>query len=181
MYNESGFGRSSAPYEYVVTPKMTPALRMKKVLFIMIYVVWGGGLLLVGSTVGKLFLPLLAFIPVTLWMLVFFTWKYTNVAYEYSFGGGNLTVNRLFGEKTRKKIIEVQIRDLTHVYSYDTDCQKKIKDFDADTEIMAASSMDAERLIAIFWTNEDNKKFVLYFEADEKAMRILKYYNSSVR
>ena len=99
MYNESGFGTGGSPYEYVVTPKMTPTLRMKKILFIALYILWGGGLLVVGSTVGKLFLPLLAFIPVTLWMLIFFTWKYTKVAYEYSFWSGELKVNRMFGEK----------------------------------------------------------------------------------
>ena len=38
MYNESGFGTGGSPYEYVVTPKMTPTLRMKKILFIALYI-----------------------------------------------------------------------------------------------------------------------------------------------
>ena len=52
-----------------------------------------------------------------------------------------------------------------------------IKDFAPEREIFAVSSNDAERLVAVLWTDENNKKTVLYFEADEKAMRILRYYN----
>lgn len=179
MYNESGFGTGGSPYEYVVTPKMTPALRMKKLFFIALYILWGGGLVIVGAAV-RIIAPLLAFIPVTLWMLVFFTWRYTKVAYEYSFWSGELKVNRLLGERSRKKIVEVKIRELTHVYSSNADNREKIKKFSADTEIFAASSNDAERLVVALWTDENNKKIALYFEADEKAMRILRYYNSSV-
>lgn len=179
MYNESGFGTGGSPYEYVVTPKMTPASRLKKFLFILFYVVWGGGLIIVGAVV-RIIAPLLAFIPVTVWMLIFFTWKYTKVAYEYSFWGGELKVNRLLGERSRKKIVGVKIRDLKHIYPCNADNHEKIKAFFADTEIFAASSPDAERLAAVLWTDENNKNVVLYFEADEKAIRILKYYNSSI-
>ena len=181
MYNESGFGTGGSPYEYVVTPKMTPALRMKKMLFIALYILWGGGLLIVGSTVGKLFLPLLAFIPVTLWMLVFFTWKYTNVAYEYSFWGGELKVNRMFGEKSRRPLVTVKIRELKAVYPCKDSYRAEIKNFAPEREIFAASSDDADRLVVALWTDENNKKVALYFEADEKAYRILRYYNSSIQ
>ncbi len=179
MYNESGFGTGGSPYEYVVTPKMTPALRIKKLIFVALYILWGGGLLIVGATVGKLFLPLLAFIPVTLWILIFFTWRYTQVAYEYSFWGGELKVRRLLGERSGKKLAEVKIRDLKHIYLCHADNREKIKDFSADTEIFAASSPDSERLVALLWTDENNKNVILYFEADEKAIRILKYYKPS--
>ena len=179
MYNESGFGKGGAPYEYVVTPKMTPALRLKKILFIALYILWGGGLLIVGATV-RIIAPLLAFIPVTLWMLVFFTWKYTKVAYEYSFLGGELKVNRMLGEKTRRTLVTVKIRDLKAVYPCKDFDRTEIKAFVPDRAIFAASSDDAERLVAALWKDENNKKIVLYFEADEKAMRILHYYNSSV-
>ena len=179
MYNESGFGTGGSPYEYVVTPKMTPALRMKKMLFIALYILWGGGLIIVGSAV-RIIAPLLAFIPVTLWMLIFFTWKYTKVAYEYSFWGGELKVNRLLGERSHKKLVEVKIRELKHIYRCNSENSEKIKEFSADTEILAASSNDAERLVAALWIDENGKKMILYFEADDKAVRILKYYNSSI-
>ena len=178
MYNESGFGTGGSPYEYVVTPKMTPALRMKKLFFIALYILWGGGLIIVGAAV-RIIAPLLAFIPVTLWMLVFFTWKYTKVAYEYSFWGGEIKVNRMLGEKSRRTLVTVKIRDLKAVYPCKNSDRAEIKEFAPEKEIFAASSEDAERLVAALWIDESDKKVVLYFEADEKAIRILKYYNSS--
>ena len=179
MYNESGFGTGGSPYEYVVTPKMNTALRMKKMLFIALYILWGGGLIIVGAAV-RIIAPLLAFIPVTLWMLVFFTWKYTKVAYEYSFWGGELKVNRMLGEKSRRTLVTVKIRELKAVYPCKDSDRTEIKAFAPEREIFAASSDDAENLVAALWTDENNQKTVLYFEADEKAMRILRYYNSSI-
>lgn len=176
MNTESGFGTSGSPYEYVVSPKMSPKLRMKKLLMIGLYILWGVGLLVVGSIV-KLILPLLAFIPISLWILVHFTWRYTQVAYEYSFFGGTLKVNRLLGERSRRMIVEIKIRDLDSV----SRCHgEDINAFEADRKIFAASASDAERLVAAVWTDENNQKSILYFEADEKALRILRYYNSTV-
>ena len=160
-------------------PQDAPCIETEKILFIALYILWGGGLLIVGATV-RIIAPLLAFIPVTLWMLVFFTWKYTKVAYEYSFWGGELKVNRMLGEKTRRTLVTVKIRDLKAVYPCKDSDRKEIKDFAPEKEIFAASSDDADRLVAALWTDENNKKIALYFEADEKAMRIIRYYNSSV-
>lgn len=180
MYNESGFGTGGSPYEYVVTPKMTPALRLKKMLLIALYILWGGGLIIVGAAV-RIIAPLLAFIPVTLWMLVFFTWKYTKIAYEYSFWGGELKVNRMLGERSRRTLVTVKIRDLKSVYPCKDSDRTEIKEFAPEREIFAASSNDAERLVAALWSDENNQKVALYFEADEKAYRILRYYNASIQ
>lgn len=178
MNNESGFGTSGAPYEYVVSEKMTAAVKRKKILFVALYILWGAGLLIVGSIV-KLILPLLAFIPISLWILVYFTWRYTQVAYEYSFFGGEMKVNRLLGERSRRKLAEVKIRDFEAIYVCNAKNDEKMKEISADKEIFAASSKDAEGLSAVLWTDQDGQKTVLYFEADEKAVRILKYYNSN--
>lgn len=174
MNGENGFGTSGSPYEYVVSKKNSPQLKMKKMLMIGLYVLWGCGLLIVGSIV-KLILPLLAFIPISLWVLVYFTWRYTQVAYEYSFFGGMLKVNRLLGERSRRTITEIKIRDLESVVSCGGE---DIDAFVADRKILAVSAFDTNRMAAAVWTDENNKKNILFFEADEKAIRILRYYNS---
>ena len=178
MYNESGFGTGGTPYEYVVTPKADRKLKMKKILFLLLYFAYGGGLLIVGSTVGKLFLPLLAFIPVTVWILVFFTWRYTQVAYEYSFWGGELTVNRMLGERSKKKMLNVKIRDLEQIEWYRGEHRETIDAIAVEKKIFAVSSPEADRLVSVVWTDENGQKAMLIFEADEKAVKILKYYNS---
>jgi hypothetical protein len=177
---DSTLGMMGTAYEYVVTPKATGALRMKKLLFIALYILWGGGLLILGSTVGKLFLPLLAFVPVSLWILIWLTWKYTQVSYEYAFESGTLKVNRLLGERTRRPIVEVEIRDIQKCYPNTEESREEIATLYADREIFVASSKDSERSIAILWNDEDQKKNVLWFEPDEKALKILHRYNSIV-
>ena len=75
----------------------------------------------------------------------------------------------------------VAIRELKAVYPCKDSYRAEIKNFAPEREIFAASSDDAERLVAALWTDENNKKTVLYFEADEKATRILRYYNSAIQ
>ena len=83
MSMETGTGAGSA-YEYVVAEKQSASLRMKKIALILLYVVWALGFLAVGLLL-RIVAPLLAFIPITLWILVFFTWRFTQVEYEFSF------------------------------------------------------------------------------------------------
>lgn len=177
MDSNTSFGTMGSPYAYVVAEKMTSKLRMKKILFIALYVLWGGGVL-VGGTALQVVAPLLAFIPISLWILIWLTWRFTQVSYEYAFESGTLKVNRMLGERSRRKLAELKIRDIEKIYSKINDNHGKLDTFGCDNTIFAASSEDAERLIAILWTNE-NKKTVLYMEADEKALKILRYYNSS--
>ena len=120
--------------------------------------------MIVGSIV-KLILPLLAFIPISLWILVYFTWRYTQVAYEYSFFGGVLKVNRLLGEKSRRTIAEIKIRDLDSV-SY---CRSgDIDAFEVDRKLFAASALDAERLVDAVWVDESKQKTYSFLKRMKK-------------
>lgn len=172
---DSTLGIMGSSYEYVVTPKATGALRIKKMLLIALYILWGGGVLIVGAAV-RIVAPLLAFIPLSLWILIWLTWKYTQVSYEYSFGSGTMKVNRLLGERTRRAMVEIKISNIEKYYTSDDD----LNSLKTDKEFFVASSRDSERLIAIVWVDEEQKKNVLWFEADEKALKILHRYNSTV-
>ncbi|MBE6633680.1 MAG: hypothetical protein E7620_04970 [Ruminococcaceae bacterium] len=174
MYNESGYGTGADPYVYAVTPKKSKALTLKKLCMIAVYVVWVVGLIGIGAAV-RIVAPLLAFIPVTLWMLIFFTWRYTQVSYEYSFWGGSLKVTKLYGDRTRRLLLDVKIRDLEGVFSRGSKAWEALPEH----SIHAASSEDAERLVAAVYRDCKGERSVLYFEADEKARDILRYYNAS--
>ena len=66
MNNNAGFGSSGIPYEEAVREAKSGKLMLKKVLLILAYVGYAGGLLLAGS-MTKLILPLLALIPIWLY------------------------------------------------------------------------------------------------------------------
>ena len=92
---DSGFNTSGAPYEYTVAEKKNGKLVFKRITLIALYILWGAVFLFAGFAL-RIIVPFLALIPLSLWVLVFLTWRLTQVEYEYSFFGGALTALGLF-------------------------------------------------------------------------------------
>ena len=63
------------------------AARVGLILFYVTYVM---AILFIGMKFSFI-APLLAFIPISLWIIVFITWRYVSVEYEYSLTSGTLT------------------------------------------------------------------------------------------
>ncbi len=179
MDSNTGFGANGAPYEYAVAEAKTLSLKLKKIAFIALYVLWGLSLLFVGI-ITRILVPLLALVPLTTWILVYFTWKYTQVEYEYSFFTGTLTVSRVLGNRTRKVLLKVAIRELAAVFPYVDANVDRANAYSAEYTLFAASSMEAESLYIALWQDETTgKRSMLCFEANEKALKIIRYYNAS--
>ncbi len=179
MNSDSGFGSSGAPYEYTVAEANNKALKTKKALFIAAYVAYVGIIFGIGS-MTKILLPFLCFIPLSLWFIIWLTWRLTQVEYEYSFFSGTLTVNRILGNRTRKKMTEVHIKDLSAIFPANEANQSKIEAYAAENTIFAASEAVAENLWVAIWNDtESGKRCALYFEPNEKAVKILGYYNKA--
>ena len=178
MNNDSGFGANGVPFEYAVGEAKTKKLKMKKIALITAYVLWGA-LALIGGAATKV-LPILCFIPLSIWIFAFLTWKYTEVEYECSFFSGDLTVSKILGGKTRKKMVTVHLRNLSAVLPCTDENLSRIEAFGATERYFAASAPTAANLHAALWEDADTKKrCVLYFEPNEKAIKIIKYYNMS--
>ena len=179
MNDNAGFGSAGIPYEYTVSEQKNLRLTFKRISLIALYALWAVGLLLIGARV-KLILPLLALIPVTTWMLVFFTWRFTQVEYEYSFFSGEMTVCRVLGGRSRKQLAAIKIRDLAAVHvCADEASVDKIDAFNAEHVVFAASSTESPSLCAALWNDEETGTFALYFDCNEKAAKIIRYYNAS--
>lgn len=166
-----------APFEYVVAKAKTPTLYFQRITLISLYVLWGVGLFLVGAAT-RLLVYFLALVPLSLWVLVFFTWRLTQVEYEYSFFSGELTVSRLLGGRTRRELCCVQIKGLSRVLPYEDEYAAQIESFSADKVIFAASGEDSPSLYVALWSDADTR-YALVIEANEKALRILRYHNAS--
>ena len=177
MNTDSGFGSSGAPFEYAVAEANNKALKTKKALFLAGYVLY---VLVVFAVLTSINPYLIALVPVTLWMVIWLTWRFTQVEYEYSFFSGALTVSRVLGNRTRKKLLEIRIQNFSSVFAATEMNQSKIEAFAAENTIFAASEAKAENLWVALWTDaESGKRQALYFEPNEKAIKILKYYNAS--
>ena len=174
----AGFNSSGMPFECVVSEAKNYALKMKKLSLIALYALW---VIVFFSIVMiiKLYV-LITFVPVTLWMLVFFTWRYTQVQYEYSFFAGEITVSRILNERFRKEMLKVHIREFSSVVPCRDEYLGKINAFNAEKIFFAASAKDAPNRYAAMWQDEESgDKKLLYFEPDEKSLKILRYYNSA--
>lgn len=167
--------REFKTYEYVVAQKTEGKRRLEKPGMILLYVAFIIAWFIFGF-VSKMF-PLLELIPVTLWMLVFFTWRYVKVEYEYSIESGDMTISNIYGGRSRKKIVTFKLKDcslIAPVSTYDF----KAKDYEPEKIYNALSSEKAEdAYFALF--ELDGKRCTAYFEATEKALKICKYYNST--
>ncbi len=171
----SDLGRGvGGPYEYILAEKRSAAQSAKKVTFVLIYIFWCALWLFLGFKI-KLIVPLLAFIPLSLWGLIFLTWRFTQVEYEYSFFSGTLTVTRILGGRSRKTLLELELRNLDTVFPHDEEGKRRVQDLSVDELYTAISHPDSPNVYAALW-QESGRQHLLWFEPDEKARKLIRYY-----
>lgn len=161
-------------YEYVAAPPKNKKLR---VLLITVYALYALVPLLIVSTVGKLFLPLYALVPLTLWIIAWLTWPITSPEYEYSMTSGVLTFSVIQGGRRRKKQFEITVKDMAVIAPYSKMYRDKIDEYAPEKIYDGTSSLEAENAYFALFENENGEKCVYYFEATERALKILRHYN----
>ena len=168
----------SDSYEYTVKKKVEGSFLLKKILFISLYVLYVL-LVLTIALLTKLAAPAIAFIPLTLWMLIYFTYPYCDVEYEYSMIDGYITFSTIYGQRKRKENFSIRISSFERVAPYDGDHSGEIDRYSPDKTYSAFSSdsAPADPYFALF-KDKDGKKCVFCFEATNRALRIIKYYNN---
>ena len=177
MDSNSGFGSSGAPFEYAVAEAKNKALKLRKTLLILGYIVY---VVVFFAIFVSINIFMCAFVLISSIAVVWLTWRFTQIEYEYSFFAGELTVNRILGNRTRKNLTKVRIQAFSAVFAATELNQSKIEAFAAEKTIFAASEAKAENLWVALWEDaESGKRQALYFEPNEKAIKILKYYNAS--
>ena len=177
MDSNSGFGSSGAPFEYAVAEAKNKALKLRKTLLILGYIVY---VVVFFAIFVSINIFMCAFVLISSIAVVWLTWRFTQIEYEYSFFAGELTVNRILGNRTRKNLTKVRIQAFSAVFAATELNQSKIEAFAAEKTIFAASEAKAENLWVALWEDaESGKRMALYFEPNEKAIKILKYYNAS--
>ena len=161
-------------YEYVVEQKIEGKWKIKKLGMLLLYVAFIAAWFFFGFW-SHLF-PLLALMPITLWMLVFFTWRYVKVEYEYSMTSGDAVFSNIYGSRSRKKIVEFRLKDCSLIAPLETHGHK-VRDFEPEKVYRALSSQKAQdAYFALF--EKDGKRSVVYFEAMAKALKICRFYNA---
>ena len=164
---------SGIPYEHTVAEQKTKLFTLKCASLVAFYILWSAALLLIGLWL-QLPIAFVALVPLSLWPIVSLTWRWTRIEYEYSYFDGTLTVSRVLGGKSRKVLCEVVIKSLTAVYPCEEEYIARAEQYGANKIVMAASSTDATDLCVALWCDENDTKYALYFEPNDRAVRILR-------
>ena len=171
-------------YEFVVAQKAEGRFLRRRILFILMYALYVTAFLTVGI-ITRIGIPLVALVPVTTWILIFFTWRYVQVEYEYSMTSGILVFTEIYGGRSRKKIMEVHIKDVTAILPLsDPRTEVQVERFEPETVYSAVPSKDAtDTYVMLFEERGEQAKgkgkhIAFTFVATTQALKIMKYYNS---
>jgi hypothetical protein len=118
----------------------------------------------------------LAVLPLAMLGVVLYFWKIFNCELEYSMTSGIMTFSRIYGGLKRKKILELTIKDFRGIAPRTAESDAKLKAQGvAKTYMFASHSTAEDQYYATF--EENGILCVVYFEATEKTLKILRYYN----
>ncbi len=173
-------------YEFAVRQRIEGKWRLARICMICFYVLFVAAWLVFGLTT-QIFVPLLALIPVSTWMLVFITWRYVSVEYEYSITAGELTFCKIYGGRSRSKKLTFKLRDAVRIAPLvDEQEAAKATAYHPEREFSAISSLRADDIYFILFEyafresgKQQKRRAIFYFEATAKALQICRFYNAS--
>ncbi len=160
-------------FEYVVKPPAgDKRLRRLKVGLWIIYALC----VALPALLTYLFIPvpiwpvMLIIIAALLTCTVAFTRPRTRPEYEYSLDDGILSISVIYAGRTRRPILELELRKAELIAPTDGVHDGKLKDFDPEVSYSAVFDADQANYFILF-TDEDNSRAVLYLSADREAAK----------
>lgn len=126
--------------------------------------------------------PLYVMIPLILLalaltaLLAFITWRILSVEYEITVGGGDLIITTIYGRSLRKQTLNLSVAAISEIGEYDEDAYAEISKISLQKNYLCISSLSSpDMYYAIF--DEDKERCILYFDATDEAIKLLKRYN----
>jgi len=86
------------------------------------------------------------------------------------------TFSRINGGMRRKKVLELTIKDMHEIAPYTDEAKAHLETLPLVKNHLFVSSMEADDIYYAVFENDGDLQ-VVYFEATEKALHILRYYN----
>ncbi|MCQ2429175.1 MAG: hypothetical protein MJ192_02480 [Clostridia bacterium] len=110
-------------------------------------------------------------IPVGIYVAKLFTQEY-----EYSMTSGIMTFSLIRGSSKRKKLLELMIKDFREIAPYDNRACGHLENIGIKKDYQLFSSPDAPDVYYGLF-EKDGEMQVVYFEATQQALKILRFYN----
>lgn len=167
-------------YEHIVKQKVEGSLLARKVCLVIAYIM----LFTLPSFLVLSLCPMSLVIPLTLIIAsitvvaYLMTWRYTSVEFEYSIFGDTISFVSIYGKKSRKGKLELPIKNFSEIGKYTDAAEKHLEEVVIDKDYLFISHLLAEHLYYGLF-DDDGEKCIVYFEATDKAISLLKKYNPS--
>lgn len=165
-------------FEYTVTKKSEGAYRIKRILMVGLYVLFGL-VYFFGLALAHLY-PLMALIIFFEWMLVFLTWRYVSIEYSYTLISGNMTFYTVYGGKKKKTMLEKRVKTFSEIRPLGENEKSELakRRFSNVYSFIRSENEISDKYFAVF-AEDDASESIVYFEATQQTLKILKYYNSN--
>ena len=176
-YGEEKIGLETL--EYIIKQKNEGKVLIKKICAALCYVLLFAVLAwVIGAFSAPLLqIPFLLVDVIFCAMTAYVSWRFLCVEYELVFSGGEMSATVIYGRSIRKRGMSVAINALVEVGIYDDGAYERLSGMSLQKNYIYVSSMSAETIYyAIFDDGKD--RCVIYFEADERAIRLIKQSNS---
>lgn len=160
--------------EYSCSQKIEGKWLIYKLLLLLLYASYTAVYLYVIIKIA--FVPLGALIPVTLWIMIHFTWRYTSPDYKYTVDAGNLSFYVSYGKKTHEKF-KLRIKDAIMIAPRDK-IGDSLRDLKIEKAYNALPSKKEQDAYAIVFKKE-TKVCIFCFKVTRDTIKSLHYYNKN--
>ncbi len=170
----------NSPYEFTVVQKVEGRLKARRVLLVMVYIIYVLLFSLLILTFLRGLVPVMALIPITLYIIILITWRSTQKEFEYETVSGSVTFATIYGAKQRKERISFNIRDCCKIAPLTSEQSVRLKaEYSKKETVYALSSLTTPDAYFAEINNPGAKKAVVLFDATNRFLKICKFYNPS--
>ncbi len=160
--------------EYTVEQKSEGKHGKKRKLLILLYVAFclGGLVLFVG--VLKLW-PVGAIIPLLTYILWGFTWRYAQLEHKYEVANAKFRVSEIYGRKKQVTVFETFVSEFSLIAPMTDEYKGQYEQADEILDYRGSKNTTDGYFARL---EKDGKTTVIYFEAINKMLKVMKFYNA---
>jgi len=162
-------------YEFATEQKIEGKYLTFRIALLILYVAFAGTYFTVAYLTKMI--PIVAILPIFLWMLIFFTWRYTTPDYKYSIESGRFIYSVGYTKNKKKEKISFKISSAEAILPL-ADAADKIKEFAPQASYSSVPSVKSHDVYVALFKNEGGKNCAMYFVATAQALRLLHFHNS---
>ena len=170
---------SNQTYEKVVRKENEKKQRTNKMLALTGYSLFFAIWLAIGLFNLDILVPLAVTGMLCTVALILLSWKYLDVEYEYALWYGSFEVAKIYSKKSRKTLLSAETKELLLIAPATEEYISKAKHFEIDKEVNATSAESDDSWILVTG-GKDEPRILVYFEADERLLGMLRAANPSV-